>query len=419
MSISVSTSPAQACIDAPRVVKIALIAGEISGDRLGAGLMRQLRSYYPHIHFYGIGGPQMTAAGLDVWYPFELLSVMGISAVLKRLPTLLRLRHQLVKRLLMLQPDVVIGIDAPDFTLGVAKRVHTHGIKTVHYVSPSIWAWRASRIHTIRQSIDVMLTLFPFEQALYQQQQVKAVCVGHPLADQIAMKVDSKAARSALHLLPNSPVLAILPGSRRSEIQYNLPIMLQSVALLLNSKPQLKCVLPVAHEGLLSLVKPLLAASPATVQQAVRLLSGQSTLAMSACDVVLLTSGTASLEAMLLKRPMVVMYKWSAISHALISPWVKTPFVALPNILAGKKIVPEFVQSACQPEVITEALSLLFQGNRRALLQDLFDTLHQSLKRDADVQAAAAVWQLIAEDIKMLPTVPTVPTERVAETSLC
>jgi lipid-A-disaccharide synthase len=402
--------------DTPRVVKIALIAGEISGDRLGAGLMSQLRLVYPHIHFYGIGGPQMTAAGLNVWYSFELLSVMGISAVLKRLPALLRLRHQLVNRILQLQPDVLISIDAPDFTLGVAKRVHGGGIKTVHYVSPSIWAWRASRIRTIRQSVDVMLTLFPFEQALYQQQQVKAVCVGHPLADQIGMKVDSKVARAALQLMPNAPILAILPGSRRSEIQYNLPVMLQSVALLLNTKPQLQCVLPVAHEGLLPLIELLIAASPAPVKQAVRLLQGQSTLAMSACDVVLLTSGTASLEAMLLKRPMVVMYKWSAISHALISPWVKTPFVALPNILAGKKIVPEFVQSACQPEAITEALSLLFQGNRRALLQDLFDTLHQSLKRDADVQAAAAVWQLIAQDIKVLPTSPS---EKVAETSLC
>ncbi len=398
----------------PCVLKIAIIAGEISGDRLGAGLMQQLRLYYPHIHFYGIGGPQMEASGLDVWYPFDLLSVMGITAVLKRLPTLLRLRHQLVKRLIVLQPDVFIGIDSPDFTLGVAKRVRAHGIKTVHYVSPSIWAWRASRIHTIRQSVDVMLTLFPFEQSLYQQQQIKAVCVGHPLAEQIAMKVDSKAARLALQLLPNEPILAILPGSRRSEIQYNLPVMLQSLALLLETKPQLQCVLPVAHDGLQPLIQQLLAACSPAVQQAVRLLRGQSTLAMSACDVVLLTSGTASLEAMLLKRPMVVIYKWSALSHALIAPWVKTPFIALPNILAGKKIVPEFVQSACQPAAITEALGLLFQGNRRTLLQDLFDTLHQTLKRDADVQAAAAVWQLLADDIKTLPSLPV----EVEETSV-
>jgi lipid-A-disaccharide synthase len=395
----------------PRVLKIALIAGEISGDRLGAGLMRQLRQRYPHIQFYGIGGPQMQAAGLDEWYPFELLAVMGITAVLKRLPTLLRVRHQLVKRLLILQPDVVIGIDSPDFTLGVAQRLRAHGIKTVHYVSPSIWAWRASRIHSIRRAVDVMLTLFPFEQALYQQQQVKAVCVGHPLADQIDMKVDSKAARMALQLLPNEPILAILPGSRRSEIQYNLPIMLQSLALLLASKPQLQCVLPVAHEGLLPLIQQLLTSCPPLVQQAVRLLQGQSTLAMSACDVVLLTSGTASLEAMLLKRPMVVIYKWSALSHALISPWVKTPFIALPNILAGKKIVPEFVQSACEPAAITEALSLLFQGKRRALLQDLFESIHQTLKRDADVQAAEAVWQLLPNEIKNLPSVPTVTAE--------
>lgn len=416
MSTLTPTLPDPAPVDTLRVVKIALIAGEISGDRLGAGLMRQLRLIYPRIHFFGIGGPQMVAAGLDVWYSFELLSVMGISAVLKRLPALLRLRRQLVNRLLISQPDVLISIDSPDFTLGVAKCIHGRGIKTVHYVSPSIWAWRASRIQTIRQSVDVMLTLFPFEQALYQQQQVKAVCVGHPLADQIAMKVDSKVARSALQLLPNTPILAILPGSRRSEIQYNLPIMLQSVAQLLITKPHLQCVLPVAHEDLLPLITPLLAASSTAVQQTVRLLQGQSTLAMSACDVVLLTSGTASLEAMLLKRPMVVMYKWSAISHALISPWVKTPFVALPNILAGKKIVPEFVQSACQPEAITEALALLFQGNRRALLQDLFDTLHQSLKRDADVQAAAAVWQLIADDVNVLPSAPL---EKIAESTVC
>ncbi|HEX5353351.1 MAG TPA: lipid-A-disaccharide synthase [Rhodanobacteraceae bacterium] len=380
------------------VPTFALVAGEDSGDQLGADLIEALGVRFPNARFVGIGGPRMHAAGFDAWHDISALSVMGVAEVLRHLPRLLRLRASLARRLIALRPDVFIGIDAPDFNLGLEKKLKCAGIRTVHYVSPSIWAWRESRAQKIGQSADCVLCLFPMEPAIYAKHGVDARFVGHPLADRFALSPDRAAARRELGIDPDRPVLAVLPGSRHSEIRRLGKIFLDAAQRVAVEIPNLQIVVPAANargrgeiEGLLKRSGP----GP------VLLLDGLAHRALVAADVVLLASGTAALEAMLAKRPMVVGYRIAPLTHALVKGFgmLKTNVYSLPNILAGRTLVPELMQNDCTPERLAKALLQWFHDpERRDALTHEFERLHLALHAGggAAATAARAVEQLLA-----------------------
>lgn len=374
-------------------MKIAIIAGEESGDLLAAELMAGLKSRRPDVHFIGMGGSKMQALGLDSWFDYKTLSVMGLFEVVKHLPALLRLRRALLQRLLAEQPDLVIGVDAPDFNLGIEKACKRHGLRTVHFVSPSVWAWREKRAARIAESCEQVLCLFPMEPAIYAKYGVDARFVGHPMADRIAMTPEREAARAAL-ALPTGRHLAILPGSRVSEIDRLLPVFLQGAALLKASMPELHFLIPAANGLCRNRIAHHLQASPLPDA---RILDSQAQTAMIAADAVLLASGTAALEAMLCKRPMLVAYRISPITYAIVKALglLKIERFSLPNVLSGEDLVPELIQEACTPEAIAETLrNLLASRDNRALLAR-FEELHRELRRDAGDAAAAAVLELL------------------------
>lgn len=373
----------------PRL-KVALVAGEASGDILGAGLMQALRAQHPHIEFIGVGGPLMTAQGLTSYFPMERLAIMGLVEVLGRLPELLAKRKRLIATLLEQQPDVFIGIDAPDFNLNIELKLREAGIKTVHYVSPSVWAWRQKRVFKIRKACDLMLTLLPFEAQFYQQHQVPVLFVGHPLADSIAMDNDHLPAREQLGLPATAQVVALLPGSRGAEVAKLGALFVDTARYLLAEKPHLQFVIPAANQARREQLAALLEPMP---NLPIKILDGQSQAALQACDAVLIASGTATLEAMLFKRPMVVAYKLAPASHWLLKKLVKSPYVALPNLLAAEMLVPEFIQDAATPEALGEAV--LAQLRDGSLQVQRFAELHESLRCDASQRAAQGVLQLL------------------------
>lgn len=373
----------------PRL-KVALVAGEASGDILGAGLMQALRAQHPHIEFIGVGGALMTAQGLTSYFPMERLAIMGLVEVLGRLPELLAKRKRLIATLLEQQPDVFIGIDAPDFNLNIELKLREAGIKTVHYVSPSVWAWRQKRVFKIRKACDLMLTLLPFEAQFYQQHQVPVLFVGHPLADSIAMDNDPLPAREQLGLPATAQVVALLPGSRGAEVAKLGALFVDTARYLLAEKPHLQFVIPAANQARREQLAALLEPMP---NLPIKILDGQSQAALQACDAVLIASGTATLEAMLFKRPMVVAYKLAPASHWLLKKLVKSPYVALPNLLAAEMLVPEFIQDAATPEALGEAV--LAQLRDGSLQVQRFAELHESLRCDASQRAAQGVLQLL------------------------
>ena len=373
----------------PRL-KVALVAGEASGDILGAGLMQALRAQHPHIEFIGVGGPLMTAQGLTSYFPMERLAIMGLVEVLGRLPELFAKRKRLIATLLEQQPDVFIGIDAPDFNLNIELKLREAGIKTVHYVSPSVWAWRQKRVFKIRKACDLMLTLLPFEAQFYQQHQVPVLFVGHPLADSIAMDNDPLPAREQLGLPATAQVVALLPGSRGAEVAKLGALFVDTARYLLAEKPHLQFVIPAANQARREQLAALLEPMP---NLPIKILDGQSQAALQACDAVLIASGTATLEAMLFKRPMVVAYKLAPASHWLLKKLVKSPYVALPNLLAAEMLVPEFIQDAATPEALGEAV--LAQLRDGSLQVQRFAELHESLRCDASQRAAQGVLQLL------------------------
>lgn len=379
-----------------RPLCIALVAGEASGDTLGAGLIRALRQQYPQARFIGIGGPRMLAEGMQTRVPMERLSVMGLVEVLGRLRELLRIRRELVDYLKAEQPDVFIGIDAPDFTLGVEHRLREAGIPTVHYVSPSVWAWREKRVLGIRQSTDLMLTLFPFEEAVYQRHGVRVRCVGHTLADRIALQPDRAAARQTLGIAEDARLLALLPGSRNGELRKLGRLFLDTAHWCLQRQPDLQFVLPCANPERRAQMEAILAESG--LQLPLTLLDGQAHEALAACDAVLIASGTATLEAMLFKRPMVVAYRMAGLTFRILKRLVKVGHVALPNLLAGREVAPEFLQDAATPEALGEALLARLQPSpERADAERTFLELHQLLRRDADQTAANAILELLRD----------------------
>lgn len=369
-----------------------LVAGEASGDTLGAGLIRALKTVHPDAEFVGIGGPKMIAAGLHSRHPLERLAVMGLVEPLKRLPELLRIRRDIVALCRRQRPAAFIGIDAPDFNLGIEKRVKRCGIKTVHYVSPSVWAWRQGRIKGIKRSVDLMLTLLPFEQAFYQQHEMASLFVGHPLATQIYPETTASARqRLSLH---GAPLIALLPGSRSGEVAAMAPLYLQVAEQVVQQLPGARFVIPAANSARWQQLQQLIAERP---ELPVTLLQGEAAAAMSAADVVLLTSGTTALEAMLLERPMVVSYKLGKWSYRFLRHFIKTPFVALPNLLAGRMLVPELLQDAATVEALSGALLELLQPPLHGEMVSQLQQLREQLALPSDARAAAAIAALIDE----------------------
>lgn len=371
----------------------AMVAGEASGDILGAGLIKALKIQHPDARFVGIGGPKMIAEGFETLYPMERLSVMGLFEVLGRLGELLKIRKQLFNTLLDLNPDVFIGIDAPDFNLKLERKLKEKNIKAVHYVSPSVWAWREKRVFTIKKSVDLVLCLFPFEVDFYKKHDVPAVCVGHTLADAIAMETDTQGAREQLQLTMDSPVVALMPGSREGEVSRLGELFLQAAELIKQQIPTVQFVLPAANQDRFNQLTHMLADHESL---SVKLLNGQSREAMASSDTVLMASGTAALEGMLFKKPLVVSYKLSALTAYIVRKMLKQPFVSLPNLLAGKELVPEILQEdATAGNLANAVLNFLQNESASSHLKEEFTQLHQWLKRDADVAAASAVIQLI------------------------
>ena len=370
----------------------AMIVGEASGDILGADLIRSLKKLFPDAIFEGIGGPRMEAEGFQSLYAMERLSVMGFIEPLKRLPELLGIRRSIIKRYRDNQPAAFIGIDAPDFNLTIALKLRHDGVKTIHYVSPSVWAWRQGRIKKIRKAVDLMLCLFPFEADFYRQHGVPVRFVGHPLAGQLSAEPDTLGARKALGLDLKRPVLCIMPGSRAAEVDMLTDVFLTCAERVADKMQGLQIVIPAANE---ERHKELTARLQHRLSPPVQLLKQQSHLAMEASDVVLLASGTTALEAMLLKKPMVVSYKLGALTYRIFSLLVKTPFVSIPNLLANKQLVPELIQGDATAERLSAAVLDGFDGIQGANLKAEFAVLHAQLALESGSIAAIAIAQAI------------------------
>ncbi|MBN6073770.1 lipid-A-disaccharide synthase [Aggregatibacter actinomycetemcomitans] len=380
---------------------IALIAGEVSGDILGAGLVKSLKVRYPNARFIGIGGSRMIAEGLESLFDMEELSVMGLVEVLKHLPRLLKIRRRIIQQLLALKPDVFIGIDAPDFNLDVELKLKQNGIKTIHYVSPSVWAWRQKRVYKIGAATNLVLAFLPFEKAFYDRFNVPCRFLGHTMADAIPLKPNRAEACHLLNLDENQRYLAILVGSRSSEVEFLTAPFLQTAQLLRQRYPHLQFLVPLINakrrqqfEQIKQRVAPDLD---------VILLDGNARAAMIAAEATLLASGTAALEAMLCKSPMVVGYRMKPLTYFLAKRLVKTKYISLPNLLADEMLVPELIQAECNPANLAEKLSVYLDTdesavkNRNVLIQR-FTELHKMIQCDADQQAAQAVIDLLEQN---------------------
>ena len=370
-----------------------LVAGEASGDLLGAGLIEALRERIPDARFAGVGGPRMAAAGMELWHPAEKLAVMGLVEVLRHLPELLRIRRDVRERTLALAPRAFIGIDAPDFNLPLERHLKQAGIRTIHYVSPSIWAWREQRARKIGASADRVLCLFPMEPSVYARHGVDARFVGHPLADAFALHPDQGAARDALGLPRDKPLLALLPGSRLGEVRRLGTDFVEAARLLGWRIADLEVVAPMANAACRAAFDTVLA-DHAGAHPRVHVVDGHAHEAMIAADAVLVASGTAALEAMLAKRPMVVAYRLAWLTHRIITGLglLKVERYSLPNHLAGRELVRELMQADCTPAALADALEPFLRARRidPALLAE-YERLHRLLGGDADRNAAAAV----------------------------
>jgi lipid-A-disaccharide synthase len=372
---------------------IGIIAGEASGDNLGAGLIKAIHERFPDAVFEGIGGPRMIEAGCFSLYPMERLSVMGLAEVVRHLPGLLSMRRDIRRHFLETPPDIFIGVDAPDFNLSLERDLKKSGIRTLHYVSPSVWAWRQYRVRKIAASVDCMLTLFPFEEKFYRSQRVPAQFVGHPMADLIADDVDQAEARRHLGIDHRGPLVALMPGSRVGELKRLAQPFLQAAAWCHERRIDIQFVAPMANEACRAIFEDLLSSQGGRLP--VTVLSGQALEAMAAANVVLLASGTATLECMLLKRPMVVAYRLSALTYQLARLLVKTKYYSLPNLLADDALVPELIQNEVSAESLGREVMRLIENPARAeKLASSFGRIHDDLRRDASHVAADIVLQM-------------------------
>ena len=370
---------------------IALCAGEASGDLLGAHLMNAIRKQYPQVNFIGIGGPRMLAAGINSLYDQEKLAVRGFVEVVRKLPEILSIRRGLIKALKQIRPQVFVGIDAPDFNLGVAMELKQAGIATVHYVSPSVWAWRRKRVKKIVKQVDEVLCLFPMEPELYQQVGGQARFIGHPLAQLLPLHIDKAARRIQLRLSAQDPVFVLMPGSRVSEIDFMAPLFLQAAEIILQYYPQAQFLLPLATVATRQRMLEILA-QPVWQKLPVRVMNAHADMACQAADVALVTSGTATLEVALCQCPMVISYKISSLTYAYVKHKIKVPYVGLPNILLGKNVVPELLQHNATPQKLAQAVLQWYESPAevRAVQTD-FERLHQQLTMKTDELAAQAV----------------------------
>jgi len=373
------------------VVRIAMVAGEASGDLLASHLIQALKTKLPNAVFYGVGGPKMLGQGFNAWHPLEKLAVRGYVEVLKHYREISGIRKDLKRRLLADPPDVFIGVDAPDFNLDLEKALKQRGIPSIHYVSPSIWAWRGKRIHKIGAAVSRILALFPFEPALYEQQGIPVSYVGHPLADMLPLEDGRNAARELLDLSPQQPVFALLPGSRQSELHYMADTFIATAREIHKSLPNALFLVPMATRETRLLFESALYRCDAR-DLPIRMLFGHAHDAMMAADAVLVASGTATLEAALLKRPMAIVYKMAPFSHRLMRRMGYLPYVGLPNILAGRFVVPEFIQDDATPENLAQAL-LNFYADKAtcARISDVFFDIHVQLKQNTAEKAAVAI----------------------------
>ncbi|OOE60548.1 lipid-A-disaccharide synthase [Salinivibrio kushneri] len=375
-----------------RPLRVGIVAGEISGDVLGEGLIKAMRAQHPHVEFVGIGGPRMMAQGCHSLFDMEELSVMGLVEVLGRLPRLLKVKTALVKHFTVNPPDVFIGIDAPDFNLRLEASLKQAGIKTVHYVSPSVWAWRQKRIFKIAAATDLVLAFLPFEKAFYDKFDVPCAFVGHTMADSIPMQVDKLAAQRVLGLDSSKRWLAVLPGSRGSEMSMLAPPFIKACQQLAARHPDLGFVVALVNETRRQQFEQIW--QTIAPELSFTLVDDTARQVISAADSVLLASGTVALECMLLKRPMVVGYKVKPVTAWLAKRLLKTKYVSLPNILADAPLVPELLQEECQPEALADAVSAQLDSDNQALLTT-FTELHHTIRKDADASAANAVLTLL------------------------
>ena len=373
------------------MVTIALVAGEASGDQLGAALIRAIRFKNPEVKFAGIGGPLMKSSGMDCWWDSSQLSVMGLFEVVQHLPRLVGLRRQLMTRLVELRPSVFIGIDAPDFNLGVEKKLKAKGVPTIHYVSPTVWAWRPGRVKTIAKATQRVMCLFPFEPGYYSEQNIDADYTGHPMADEIPIEADSGTARNTLGLQNSGTYIALLPGSRISEIEKLSTDMLDAASIISRRYPDSCFLIPAASELIRDQINTLVLNYPDVT---IRVFLASSKDVMAAADVVVCASGTATLEVMLVNRPMVVCYRVAGATYNL-AKWlklVKIRYFSLPNIIAGEALVPELIQHELNGQNIArEVFSWLDQPEKREVLRDRFEQLHRQLRIDAASTAADVV----------------------------
>jgi lipid-A-disaccharide synthase len=388
--------PAPAAMRVSTPLRVGLVAGEASGDTLGADLIHSLRRRAPDTQFFGVAGPKMQAAGCESWEPAESLAVMGLFDVLRDLPRLVRLLARIKRMFLTARPDVFIGIDAPDTNLRLARTLHAAGIPTVQYVSPQVWAWRQGRARKIRESVDLVLCLLPFEKRFYDEHGIRAEFVGHPLADAIPQQIDREAARRALALDPKSSIVALLPGSRRGEVARLGADFAATARWLAAQRPDLKFIAPMASAATRQIFSEVLKREAPMLD--VLMIDGQATTALSAANVVLVASGTASLEAALCKRPMVVVYRLGALTGWVLTRLnlVKSKFFAQPNLLADKRVVGEYFQDQIIPESIgAELLMWLDDTERRSALEREFSRIHADLRRGAGSLAAQAILDLL------------------------
>lgn len=377
---------------------IGIVAGEISGDILGAGLIRSLKKHYPNARFIGVAGEQMQQEGCETLFDMEELSVMGLAEVVKHLPRLLKRRKQVIDTMLALKPDVFIGIDAPDFNLTVEEKLKTAGIKTIHYVSPSVWAWRQKRVFKIKRAVDMVLAFLPFEKSFYDRFDVPCRFVGHTMADSIALEPNREQACAELNLDPNQHYLALLVGSRAGEVGFLSEPFLQTAKLLKARYPELQFLVPLVNQKRreqFMAIKEQVAPDLELI-----LLSGKARQAMIVSQATLLASGTAALEAMLCKSPMVVGYRMKPLTYWLAKRLVKTDYISLPNLLANEPLVPELIQENCQPAILAEHLSVYLSDQEKdkqktAALKQRFSEIHRQIRCDADHQAALAVMELL------------------------
>lgn len=382
-------------LEAGAPFRLGMVAGETSGDLLASAVLGGLQSRVggrPGLHAAGIGGPAMVERGFEAWWPSERLAVRGYAEVLREYAALRAIRARLRDRLLTWRPDVFVGVDAPDFNLDLERRLRERGVRVAHFIGPSIWAWRAARIETIRRSVDRMLLVFPFEQKLYDDAGVPATYVGHPLADTIPLETDVAGARRALGLPRDGTVVAVLPGSRGSEITYIAPTFVATIAWLAARRPELRFVVPAATETLYARLRAMLAGGGLPEGVDCRLVMGRSHDAIAAADAVLVASGTATLEVALYRKPMVIAYRMAWLSYRIMKNMGYLPWIGLPNILCNETVVPEFVQEAATPEAMgTALLAQLDDPANAARLAERFAALHAQLRRDCAQRAAEAL----------------------------